>query len=53
MTITQKDNAVHLAKQIDGVGHDITGLNIDNRRERIHRLRTKHENVGGHAIKVV
>ena len=41
MTIMQKDNAVHLAKQTDDVGHETAGLNRDNKSELIHRLRTK------------
>ena len=39
MTIAQKDNAVHLAKQIDDFSHDIPELNMNNRSEHIHRFR--------------
>jgi hypothetical protein len=42
MTTAQKDNAVHLAKQIDDFGHDIPELNTNNRSERIHRFGTKY-----------
>ena len=42
MKIAQKDNAVHLAKQIDDFGHDIRESNINNSSERIHRHGTKY-----------